>query len=117
MKENIIREKTYVFAVSIVGLCKRMQNQQKEYVITRQLIRSGTAPGALVREAEQAESRKDFIHKMSIALKEIHESDYWLNIMYDTGYINSDEFKNYNTYCVEIIKILTAIIRSSKSSK
>ena len=116
MKKNIIKEKTYAFAVSIVELCRRTQTQQKEYVITRQLIKSGTAPGALVREAEQAESRKDFIHKMSIALKEIHESDYWLNIMCDTGYIVPDEFKKYQMKCIEIIKILTTIIKSSKAS-
>ncbi len=115
MKENIIREKTYAFALSMVELCREVQSQQKEYVITKQLIRSGTAPGALVREAEQAESRKDFIHKLSIALKEIHESDYWLNIMHDTGYINKEEFKKHNEPCLEIIRILTAIIKSSKS--
>jgi len=115
MRASIIREKTYAFAVSIVRLCRKMQSQQKEYVITKQLIRSGTAPGALIREAEQAESRKDFIHKMSIALKEIHETDYWLNIMRDTGYIVPDEFERYHVKCIEIIKILTAIIKSSKA--
>ena len=74
-KENIIKTKTYLFAVEVIKICKELEDQN-EYVLSKQLKRSGTAPGALVREDEYAESRKDFIHKMSIALKEANESDY-----------------------------------------
>ncbi len=116
MKKNIIREKTYEFAVLIVKLCHKLQEEKKEYVISRQFKKSGTAPGALVREADQAESKRDFIHKMSIALKEADESDYWLNILYDTDYITKEEFEKHIELCLEIIKILTTIIKSAKTS-
>jgi len=116
MKKNIIREKTYAFAVLIVKLCRKLQEEKKEYVISRQLKKSGTAPGALVREADQAESKRDFIHKMSIALKEADESDYWLNILHDTNYINKEEFDKHIGLCLEIIKILTTIVKSAKTS-
>lgn len=113
MKKNVIKEKTYAFAIKVVRVCRDIQTNQKEYVLSRQLLKSGTASGALVREAEQAESRKDFIHKMAIALKEASETEYWLNILRDTDYINPDQFADLNNDCIEIIKILTSIVKTS----
>ena len=81
MKENAIRDKSFAFALRIVKLYQYLTEQKKEYVLSKQLLRSGTAIGALVREAQQAESKADFIHKLAIALKEANESDYWLDLL------------------------------------
>ena len=79
---NAIREKSFAFAVRVVNLYKYLRAEKKEFVLSKQLLRSGTAIGALVREAEQAESKPDFVHKMSIALKEANESEYWLTLLH-----------------------------------
>jgi len=115
MKENIIKEKTFAFGIRIVKLCKYLEETKREFVLTSQLKRSGTAPGAMVREAEHAESKKDFTHKMSIALKEANESNYWIQMLKAGEYILQKEFNSINTDCEEIIKILAAIVKSSKS--
>ncbi len=81
MKSNVIKEKTFAFGKRIVKLCVYLEGSKKEFVLSKQLKKSGTAPGALVREAEHAESKKDFIHKMSIALKEANETEYWLHML------------------------------------
>ncbi len=81
MKENAIRDKSFAFALRIVKLYQYLTEQKKEYVLSKQLLRSGTTIGALVREAQQAESKADFIHKLAIALKEANESDYWLDLL------------------------------------
>lgn len=116
MSDNVIKTKTFDFAILIVRLCRKLQKEHEEFVISRQLLKSGTSPGALVREAEYAESKRDFIHKMSVALKEANESDYWLNILFKTDYISFQEFKSLNGRCIEIIKILTSILKTSKSN-
>ncbi len=115
-KGNIIHVKSYQFAIRIVNLSRHLQEVQKEYVLSKQLLRSGTAPGALVREAEHAQSKKDFINKMSIALKEINETEYWLNLLKDTSHINEEQFQSMNKDCVEILKILASIVKSSRQS-
>jgi four helix bundle protein len=81
MKENTVKDKSFVFALRVIKLAKYLENKKREFVLSRQVLRSGTAIGALVREAEHAESRADFIHKMSIALKEAHETLYWLELL------------------------------------
>jgi len=81
MRENIIKDKTLAFGKRIVRLCLDIENDKKEYVLSKQLKRSGTAPGALVRESEHAESRQDFVHKLSIAIKKANETDYWLEMI------------------------------------
>ena len=78
MKESVVRDKSFAFAVRVVRLCQHVQTTRREFVLSKQLLRSGTAIGALIREADQAESRADFVHKMSIALKEANESEYWI---------------------------------------
>ena len=81
-KENIVAEKSYRFAVRIVKLNRYLSVEHREYVLGKQLLHSGTAIGALIREAKYAQSRKDFINKMSIALKEVHETEYWIDLLY-----------------------------------
>jgi four helix bundle protein len=113
--ENILQEKSYAFALRAVRLYQYLTEQKKEYVLSKQLLRSGTAIGALVREGEHAESKLDFIHKLSIALKEANETSYWLSIFKDIGYIDEKMFKSINEDCLELVKILAAIIKTTKS--
>ena len=93
-----------------------MQVEKKEYVLTKQLLRSGTAVGAMIREAEHSESRKDFVHKLAIAQKEINETIYWLELLKETFYLSEEEFQSIHEDAVEIIKILTTIIKNTKSN-
>jgi len=113
-KKNIIKEKSFAFGKRIVRMCKYLEKNKKEYVLSKQLKRSGTAPGALVRESEYAESKKDFIHKLSVALKEANEKDYWLNLIKEGGYITKEEFTSIWKDCDEIIRILVKILKTSK---
>ena len=113
MKYNIIEDKSYQFSVRIVNLCKYVQNQHKEYVMTRQLLRSGTSIGANIAEAQRAQSRADFIAKRSIAHKECYETRYWLRLLYDTAFLDDCQAKSILTDCVELEKILTAILNST----
>ncbi len=113
-KPNVVREKSLAFAIRIVNLAKVLQSQ-KEFVLSRQVLRSGTAVGALVREAEHAESTKDFIHKLAIALKESNETDYWLEILFETDYISKEEFLELQLGNYELLKLLTSIIKTSKA--
>jgi four helix bundle protein len=115
MKDNVIKTKSFDFAVRIVKLYQFLQTDKKEYVLNKQLLRSGTAVGALVREAEHAESVPDFIHKLAIAQKEINESIYWLELLHATEYLTRQQFESMNTDAVELIKIITSIIKTSKA--
>jgi four helix bundle protein len=113
-KKNVIKEKSFEFAVEIVYLYKVLV-EKKEFVLSRQLLRSGTSIGANVREAEQAESKADFIHKLAISLKEANETEYWLDLLYETKFINEMEFHNVKAKNIEILKLLVSIINTSKS--
>ncbi len=114
MKENLIKQKSFDFAIRIVKLYQYLQNGKKEYVLSKQLLRSGTSVGAMVREAEYSESKLDFIHKLAIAQKEINESLYWIELLKCTNYLNEKEFISINDDAVEIIKMITSIIKSTK---
>ena len=114
MKENILKEKSFLFAVRMVNLYKFLKKQHSEYVISQQLIRSGTSIGAIVREAEHAESLKDFIHKLSIGLKEANESKYWLELLVASEFITKKMFDSLNKDCEELLKLLTASVKTSK---
>jgi four helix bundle protein len=114
MKDNIIKTKSFVFSVHIIRLYQKLCNNKKEFVLSKQLLRSGTSVGALVRESEQAESRSDFKHKLGIAQKEINEAIYWLELLRATEYLEEPEFENIHKEAIEIIKILTSIIKSTK---
>ncbi len=116
MKENIIKDKSFDFAVRIVNLYKYLSDQKREFVLSKQLLRSGTAIGALVREAEQAESKADFIHKLAISLKEANESDYWIELLYKTDYLTEKEYKSINNDNRELIRLLTSIIKTSRNN-
>ena len=114
MKENFLKLKSFNFAVRIVNLYKFLKNQHGEYILSQQLIRSGTSIGAIVREAEHAESLKDFIHKLSIGLKEANESKYWLDLLFATEFITKKMYESLNTDCEELLKLLTASVKTSK---
>ena len=116
MKENAIRDKSLVFALRVVKLAKFLEDKKREFVLSRQVLRSGTAIGALVREAEHAESKADFIHKMSIALKEANETSYWLELMYQGEYIDKESFDSIGSDSQELIKLLVAIVKSAKGA-
>ncbi len=114
MKQNILKEKSFAFAVRVVNLHKYLRKQHGEYILSQQLIRSGTSIGATIREAEHAESLKDFIHKLSVGLKEANESKYWLDLLYAASLINKKMFDSINNDCEELLKLLIASIKTSK---
>jgi len=114
---NPIKDKSFAFAVRIVKLYKYLCEDKKEFTLSKQILRSGTAVGALYREAEQAESIADFIHKMAIAQKECNETIYWLELLFETEYINKKQFESIHPNAVELIKLITAIIKTSKKRK
>lgn len=116
MKENIVREKSFSFALRIVKLYQFLSEKKREFVLSKQLLRSGTAIGALVREAEQGESKPDFIHKVAIALKEANESDYWIELLHQAGYLNETEYLSIRSDLAELLKMLTAIIKTTKAN-
>ena len=113
-KRNVIKEKSFLFAIEIVGLYKVLA-ERKGFVLSKQVLRSGTSIGANIREAEHAQSKADFIHKLSISLKEANETEYWLDLLYETKYINQIEFENIKPKIIELLKLLTSIINTSKS--
>jgi len=113
-KKNIIKDKSFVFATEIVYLYKVLA-EKKEFVLSRQMLRSGTSIGANVRESEHAESKADFIHKLSIALKEANETEYWIDLLYETKFLSETEFLKIKSKNIEILKLLTSIINTSKN--
>ena len=114
MKEIIIKTKSYAFAIRIVRLYKYLCSEKKEYILSKQLLRCGTSVGALIREAEHAESRADFRHKLSVAQKEINETIYWLSLLKDTRFLIDEQYSSVEKDAIEIIKILTSIIKKTK---
>jgi four helix bundle protein len=116
MKENIVKSKSFAFAVRVVKLYKFLCEEKKEFVLSKQLLRSGTSVGAMVREAEHAESKDDFKHKMAIAQKEMNETLYWLELLKETEYLTLQQFESINNDAVEIIKLITTIIKTTKTN-
>ena len=117
MKENnIVEGKSFDFSVRIVNLYKYLTTTKQEYVMSKQLLRSGTSIGANVCEAQQAQSPMDFLSKMSIALKEAYESDYWLRLLQKTEYLNKDEYNSIISDCRAITKLLVTIVKSTKEN-
>ena len=113
--DNLIEQKSYDFAVRIVNLYKHLKSTHKEIILSKQILRSGTSVGANVCEATRAQSKNDFIAKISIALKEAYETDYWLRLLNDTDYITKDEFKSIYEDCQDISNILAKILITSRS--
>jgi four helix bundle protein len=111
---SIVAQKSYAFALEIVLIYKFLVSDRKEYVLSKQLLRAGTSIGANVNEAFSAESKKDFIHKLAISLKEAKETLYWLDLLKDSNYLSEEQYFAANELCTEIIKILTRIILTTK---
>ena len=112
---NVIQTKSYAFAIRIVNAYKFLIDSKKEYVLTKQVLRSGTAIGALVAEAHYAQSSADFVSKMSIALKEANETCYWLNLLKDTD-LEQQAYDSLSADCNELVALLVSIVKSVKSS-
>ena len=115
--ENVLKTKSYAFALRIVKLYKHLTGEKKEFVLSKQVLRSGTAIGALIYEAEFGQSKPDFISKMSIALKEANETSYWLNLLKDSEYLTETQFESIHEPCVELIKLLVSSIKTAKGSR
>ena len=116
MKENVVEDKSFEFSVRVVKLYKYLTTTKQEYVMSKQLLRSGTSVGANVSEAQQAQSPMDFLSKMNIALKESYESDYWLRLLNRTEYLNKEEYDSIISDCRAISKLLVSIVKSTKNN-
>jgi len=114
MKQNILKTKSFEFAVRMVNLYKFLKKEKGEFILSQQLIRSGTSIGAIIREAEHAESTKDFIHKLSIGLKEANESKYWLDLLVATDFITIKMYDSLNKDCEELLKLLISSVKTTK---
>ena len=115
MKENIIQSKSYAFALNIISLYKTLISEKKEFVLSKQLLRSGTSIGANVEEALAASSKADFINKLNISAKENRETSYWLRLLKDSGYITEETFKLHSE-CLEMQRIFSSILLTSKTN-
>ena len=111
MNQNI-QNKSFQFAIRIVKLCKMLRTEQGEYILSKQLLRSGTSIGANIAEAQQAQSRADFTSKMNIGLKEAVETEYWLRLLHATDYLSEREFSSIYSDCDELVKILVSSVRT-----
>lgn len=115
MKENPLREKSYAFALSTIQLCIEL-TEKKEYVLSKQLLRAGTSIGANIAEALQAQSKKDFVAKLSIALKEANETYYWLRLLRDSNYLEPTHAKSFLEDIEELLRLLTSIMKTSRAN-
>ena len=115
IRDNIIEIKSYGFAISAINVYKKLQ-QDKEYVLSKQLLRSGTSIGANVKEALRANSKKDFSYKMNIALKEANETEYWISLLIDTGYLDKMSSQQILSDCKELCRILNSIVRTTRDN-
>lgn len=114
--ENIIAIKSYAFAIRVVGTYKKLKEEKRDYVLSTQLLKSGTAIGALVKEAEHAQSKPDFLNKMTAALKEANETEYWLMLLKDTNYISIEDYDSLIADCKELLRLLISIVKSTKDA-
>jgi four helix bundle protein len=111
---SILGKKSYSFSLEIIKLYKYLTLEKKDYILSKQILRSGTSIGANVNEALSAESKKDFVHKLGISFKETKETSYWLNLLFDSNYISEELFKRLDELCNELYKILASIIITTK---
>ena len=116
MEENIIQKKSYVFALSIIQLYKTLRSEKREFVLSKQLLRSGTSIGANVEEALAGSSKADFINKINISAKENRETGFWLKLLKDSGYITEDTFKQLHSACLEMQRIFSSILMTAKTN-
>lgn len=115
MNKNIVKEKSFDFAIRIVKLYKYLMEEKKEFVLSKQILRSGTSVGANINEAQQAQSKKDFLMKMNIALKECTETKYWIELLSAIDYINQEQKDSIIKDCVELEKLLTSIVKTTRT--
>jgi four helix bundle protein len=111
-RENPVRDKSYAFALQVVETVRMLQ-QQREFVLSNQLLRAGTSVGANIEEASASHTKREFAAKMSIASREARESDYWLRLLSDSGYLSVDQATPLKRHCLELIRLLTAIVKTS----
>ena len=116
MNENAVKIKSKKFAIRIVNLYKYLYNDKNEFVLSKQILRSGTSIGANITEALCASSKKDFINKMYIAFKECAETLYWLDLLFETDYLTNNEYKSISDDCSELKKLLSSITKTSKNN-
>ena len=114
MKDNFLLNKSKKFAVRVINLYKFLNSEKNEYVLSKQLLRSGTSIGANIREANHAQTKKEFISKMQISLKEASETEYWLELLFETNFISEVEFKSIYSDCSELNKLLIDSLKTSK---
>ena len=114
MENNPVLEKSKAFAIRVIRLYKYLCETESEYVLSKQLLRSGTSIGANVREANRAQSKADFVSKMNIALKEADETAYWLELLNETDYIDDTQFSSMYSDCEELVRLLNAIVSSTR---
>ena len=114
MSNNIILDKSFKFAIKVVTLYKHLCLNEKEYIMSKQLLKSGTSIGANVYEAENSQSKKDFLAKIYIAFKESAETEYWIKLLHETEYLNGDEYESIFNDCTEIKRIISSIIKTTK---
>ena len=114
MSDSVLRDKSKDFAKQIVILCRSIKQEQHESVLTNQLLRSGTSIGANIHEAQYAQGTKDFISKFEISLKEVYETEYWLELLFETGYMNEQTFKPIQNECGAIRRMLISSIKTLK---
>ncbi len=114
-KDSILRKKSFEFGVRVINLFKYLKKKHGEHVLAKQILRSGTSIGALIREAEFAESRKDFMHKLYIGMKEANESIYWLELLHATGYISEKMFESMEADAIALLRMLMASIKTIKT--
>ena len=115
-KESVVMNKSYAFALRVVKLYKYTTIEKKEYVLSKQLLRSGTAIGALIKEGEHAQSKADFLNKMNVALKEANETEYWIQLLRDSEYISIKQSISILEDVLEIIRLLTSIVKTTKGT-
>lgn len=113
-KENVLVDKSFAFAVRCIKLCEYLRTSKKEFILSKQLLRSGTSVGALIRESQNGESKADFIHKLSVAQKECDETIYWLELLKETQYLTEQEFKSIANEAIELLKIIRSVIITMK---
>ena len=116
MKENILKDKSYTFALEVIQTYKHLASQQKEFFLSKQILRSGTSIGANIEEAEGAQSKRDFLHKISISFKEAKETKYWLRLLKDSDLMDNLKADKLLNDVDELIKIMTAIIKTTKTN-
>lgn len=115
-KKNVLENKSLLFALRIINAYKYITQDKQEYILSKQLLRSGTSVGAMIKEAEFAESKMDFIHKLNVALKEANETRYWLMLLKGAEYISVSAYESIEEDCNELIRLLVSIIKTSRKN-